>query len=170
MKRPARMELCPAVTAVAWMRTPRMKTVVAIMMLYFLDSDSAMKPEIGQPIRHCEAECALTNHLGEYRARLQVQESKSTIPSSRSPYRGRCRTRPYLFHIRFPCRFTATSIDLRCLKFDMASTPEKTPWLYPYRSPPIHANIAMEKTLKFLTIARGPLRPMRASRRLRATS
>ena len=38
----------------------------------------------------------------------------------------------------------------------MASTPENIPWLYPYKTPPIHANSAIRKTLKFLTSAAGP--------------
>lgn len=56
------------------------------------------------------------------------------------------------------------------MKLGIARTPEKTPWLYPYNSPPMQANIAMLNTLMFFTSARGPDAPINAWRRFRAIS
>ena len=46
MNRPARMDWYPAVTAVAWMTTPRMNTVQATRMEYLRERESAMKEDM----------------------------------------------------------------------------------------------------------------------------
>lgn len=50
MKRPPRIAECPADVAVHWTMTPRIKTQVLTMMAYFLEINSARKPEYSVPV------------------------------------------------------------------------------------------------------------------------